>query len=203
MASPPCTGRRAPSHLYNVYPDESALAPDAKSRAYRLPKMLCSSGGNSLKALVHCDSATGRSNINLAIGGQVSTLTNGNSINLRAQRSIYREEEDHVLRSCLILFVLLTTSTRLWSQDLLPLKPIVTPVPKGKVLPNPSVRPAGDLPYCELGYGACGGQCSSDEGKKTWNCSPDTLPCHHEGQRCTCESAAMCKQKKKKAEPSP
>jgi hypothetical protein len=89
-------------------------------------------------------------------------------------------------------------STRLYSQDA---TPTGISVPKGDSLSNPPAILVQELPYCELGYGLCGGQCSSDEGKKKWNCPAEALPCQHEGQRCTCEAADMCKAKKKRAEP--
>ena len=134
---------------------------------------------------------------------QTNRLATRSPLVPNAQAEVYRNEEDHVLRSCLILFVLITTSTRLYSQDGLSLTPIAISVPKGNFLSNPSVLLIQELPYCELGYGPCGGQCSSDEGKKKWNCPPDALPCHHDGQRCICEVADMCKPQKKRAEPSP
>jgi hypothetical protein len=52
-------------------------------------------------------------------------------------------------------------------------------------------------PYCELGYGTCGGACN-EEGKKPWDCPADALPCYQKSQHCSCETADMCKPKKKK-----
>ena len=101
---------------------------------------------------------------------------------------------------CLILLALVTTSTRLYSQDGPSLQFAVTP-PKASHSPGLPRLLVQELPYCELGYGPCGGQCSSNEGKKQWNCPADFMPCHHEGQRCTCEASDMCKPKKKKLEP--
>ena len=112
-----------------------------------------------------------------------------------------RVAEAAALQCLLILFVLLTTSTRLYSQDALSLTRIAITVSKSDLSPTPPPLLVQELPYCELGYGACGGQCSEDEGKKRWNCPAEALVCYHEGQHCTCEAADMCKPKKKKAEP--
>ena len=102
-----------------------------------------------------------------------------------------------------VLFGLLTTSTRLYSQDGPPSIQLAATVPNSNNLsPDLPMILVQELPYCEMGYGSCGGQCSSDEGKKRWNCAADTLPCQHEGQHCTCEPADMCKPKKKKLVPS-
>ena len=114
-----------------------------------------------------------------------------------------RERTIAVLVSCLTLLLLVTTSTRLYSQDGPFLTSVTATVPKGNFSPSPPALLVQELPYCELGYGPCGGECSSEEGKKKWSCSANTLPCHHEGQRCTCEAADMCKPKKKKPEHSP
>ncbi len=107
-----------------------------------------------------------------------------------------------MLRFCLIVIVLVVSATRLYSQDRLLSAPAGISGPKGYAVPKPPAVLVQELPYCELGYGPCGGQCSSDEGKKKWNCPADAMPCHHGGQRCTCEAADMCKPKKKKAEPA-
>ncbi len=112
-----------------------------------------------------------------------------------------RATEAAMLQWLLILFVLVTTSTRLYSQDVLSFTRIAIAVPRSDLLPTPSPLLVQELPYCELGYGACGGQCSEGEGKKRWNCPAEALVCYHEGQRCTCEVADMCKPKKKKGEP--
>ena len=107
-----------------------------------------------------------------------------------------------LLLICSVLFSLLTTSTRLYSQDGPPLLQLAVTVPDSHPSPDLPMLLVEELPYCELGYGPCGSRCSSDEGRKQWNCAADTLPCHHEGQRCTCEAADMCKPKKKKSAPS-
>ena len=117
--------------------------------------------------------------------------------------SARRERTIAVLVSCLTLILLVTTSTRLYSQDWPSSTSVAATVPKGDFSPSQPAPLVQELPYCELGYGPCGGECSSEEGKKKWNCSANTLPCHHEGQRCTCETADMCKPKKKKPEHSP
>ena len=96
--------------------------------------------------------------------------------------------------SCLILLLLAASSTRLYAQDAAQ-APIARP--ERKILPREHPVLVQELPYCELGYGPCGGECTSEEGKKKWNCSAETLPCHHEGQSCTCEAADMCKVRKK------
>ena len=104
------------------------------------------------------------------------------------------------MRLCsLILLLWVASSTQLYSQEAVSAA-IVHP----KIKPPASEQPVlvQELPYCELGYGPCGGECSSDEGKKKWACAPDAMPCHHEGQRCTCEAAALCKPKKKRSEPA-
>ena len=110
--------------------------------------------------------------------------------------------EAALLPFCSTLFVLVTTSTRLYSKDGPPLIHLTVTVPNNNLSPDLPMLLVQELPYCELGYGPCGGQCSAEEGKKQWNCPADTLPCHHEGQRCTCEAAEMCKPKKKKPAPS-
>lgn len=106
-----------------------------------------------------------------------------------------------VRMSCLILLFLITASTRLYPQEA---APVSLSAPMHKVSP-PASAPAPllvqELPYCELGYGPCGGECSSDEGKKKWACAANTLPCHHEGQRCSCEAADICKAAPKKTSP--
>ena len=106
-----------------------------------------------------------------------------------------------LLLFCSILFLLVPTSTRLYSQDGAPSLQLAVTVPNS-ISPDLPMLLVQELPYCELGYGPCGGECSSEEGKKRWPCPADALPCHHEGQRCTCEAADMCKPKKKKPAPS-
>ena len=106
--------------------------------------------------------------------------------------------EAALLLVCASLFVLITTSMRLYSQDRPAVQHAAT-VPNSNLAPDRPIL-VQELPYCELGYGPCGGQCSSEEGKKQWACPANALPCHHEGQRCTCEAAEMCKPKKKKSD---
>ena len=107
-----------------------------------------------------------------------------------------------LLLFCSTLFVLVPTSTRLYSQDGSPSVQLALTVPNSNFSSDLPMLLVQELPYCELGYGPCGGQCSSEEGKKQWTCPADALPCHHEGQRCSCEAADMCKPKKKKPAPS-
>ena len=119
------------------------------------------------------------------------------------QNFIMRKRTDAaLLLFCLTLFGLVTTSTRLYSQDGPPSIRLAVMVPNSNLSPDLPMLLVQELPYCELGYGPCGGRCSSEEGKKQWNCAADALPCYHEGQRCTCEAADMCKPKKKKSEHS-
>jgi len=143
------------------------------------PKKAAALGGVLVPSVVSLG-VTGRAT-NSKARKQTDRLATRSPLVPNAQAEVYRNEEDHVLRSCLILFVLVTTSTRLYSRDGLSLTPIAISVPKGNFLPNPSALLIQELPYCELGYGPCGGQCSSEEGKKKWNCPPDALPCHHDG----------------------
>jgi hypothetical protein len=107
--------------------------------------------------------------------------------------------EAALLLVCAPLFVLITTSMRLHSQDRPASVELAATVPHSNLSPDRPIL-VQELPYCELGYGPCGGQCSSEEGKKQWACPANALPCHHEGQRCTCEAAEMCKPKKKKSD---
>jgi hypothetical protein len=92
-----------------------------------------------------------------------------------------------MLRFSLILSALILSSSPLLSQ-------MAMPVFRGPDVPGPLVV---QEPYCELGYGTCGGACN-EEGKKPWDCAAETLPCYQKGQRCTCEEADICKPKKKK-----
>ena len=78
--------------------------------------------------------------------------------------------EAALLLFCLTLFVLVTTSTRLYSQDGPPLIQLAVTVPNSNLSPDLPMLLVQELPYCELGYGACGGRCSAEEGKKHWNC---------------------------------
>jgi hypothetical protein len=94
-----------------------------------------------------------------------------------------------MLRFFLILFAVLLGSSPLHSQ-------ITRPIVRGDDAPGPLFV---QEPYCELGYGSCRGACS-EEGKKAWDCPADALPCYHSSQHCTCETADMCKPKKKKSE---
>ena len=50
-------------------------------------------------------------------------------------------------------------------------------------------------PYCPFGIGPCGGKCGED-GRKEWDCPADAIPCYQQGH-CQCETASMCKPKKK------
>jgi hypothetical protein len=86
----------------------------------------------------------------------------------RIQGTLYREE---ARRGCSVavllpLFVLITSSTRLYSQD----GPRL--IPNSNLSPDLPVLLVQELPYCELGYGPCGGRRSAEEGKKTME-----LPC--------------------------
>jgi hypothetical protein len=107
-----------------------------------------------------------------------------------------------LLLFCSTLFVLVISSTQLYSQGEPPSVQPAAAVPNSNLSRG---RPllVQELPYCELGYGPCGGRCSSEEGKKQWACPADALPCFQGGQRCTCEAADMCKAKKKKTTPGP
>ena len=109
--------------------------------------------------------------------------------------------EAALLLVCALLFLLIKTSMRLYSQDRPASVQFAATVLNSNLSPDQPIL-VQELPYCELGYGSCGGQCSSEEGKKQWTCPANALPCHHEGQRCTCEAADMCKPKKKKSEHS-
>jgi hypothetical protein len=100
------------------------------------------------------------------------------------------EMEDAVmLRFFVILFAVALGSSPLHSQ-------MAMPVLRGDDAPSPLFV---QEPYCEMGYGTCGGACN-EEGKKPWDCPADTLPCYQRAQHCTCEEADMCKPKKKKSE---
>jgi hypothetical protein len=92
-----------------------------------------------------------------------------------------------MLRFFLVLFAVILGSSPLRSQ-------MAMPTLRGCDLPGPLLV---QEPYCELGYGTCGGACS-EEGKKPWDCPAETLPCFQRGQHCTCEEADICKPKKKK-----
>ena len=107
--------------------------------------------------------------------------------------------EAALLLVCAPLFLLITTTMRLYSQDRPASVQLAATVPNSAPSPDRPMLLVQELPYCELGYGPCGGQCSSEEGKKQWTCPANALPCHHEGQRCTCEAADICKPKKKKS----
>jgi hypothetical protein len=92
-----------------------------------------------------------------------------------------------MLRFSLILFAIILGSSPLHSQ-------MAMPVFRGLNVPGPLLV---QEPYCELGYGPCGGACNA-EGKQPWDCPAETLPCYQKSQRCTCEEADICKPKKKK-----
>jgi hypothetical protein len=98
-------------------------------------------------------------------------------------------EKAAMLRLFLILFALVLNPLPLRSH-------MAMPVLRGADPPAPLFV---QEPYCELGYGACGGACN-EEGKKPWNCPAGTLPCYQKGQHCTCEEADICKPKKKTSE---
>ena len=93
-----------------------------------------------------------------------------------------------MLRFFLILVAVVLGSSPLHSQ-------MAMPVLRGDDVPGPLFV---QEPYCELGYGPCGGACN-EEGNKPWDCPPETVPCYQRGQRCTCEAADICKPKKKKS----
>jgi len=105
--------------------------------------------------------------------------------NLRQSRM--RIEESVMLRFTLILFAIILGSSPSHSQ-------MAMPTLRGDDLPGPLLV---QEPYCEMGNGPCGGACNA-EGKQPWDCPDDALPCYQRGQRCTCETADMCKPKKKK-----
>jgi len=94
-----------------------------------------------------------------------------------------------MLRFFLILSAIVLGSSPLHSQ-------MAMPVLRGDELPGPLFV---QEPYCEMGYGNCGGACN-EEGKQPWDCPADALPCYQRGQHCTCETADMCKPKKKRSE---
>jgi hypothetical protein len=93
-----------------------------------------------------------------------------------------------MVRFFLILCAVVLGSSRLHAE-------MTMPVPRSDSLPKPLL--VQEEPYCELGYGTCGGACN-EEGKKSWDCPAETMPCYQKGQRCTCETADICKPKKKK-----
>jgi hypothetical protein len=92
-----------------------------------------------------------------------------------------------MLRFFLILFAVVLGSSPLHSQ-------MAMPILRGDDGPGALFV---QEPYCELGYGTCGGACN-EEGKQPWDCPAETLPCYQRGQHCTCETAEMCKPKEKK-----
>jgi hypothetical protein len=106
--------------------------------------------------------------------------------------------EAEVPRFCLILLAVMLGSSQLRSQDRTSLSPIAIILPRGNLSPEPH-KVLVQEPYCELGYGTCGGQCS-EAGKKPWDCPSQALPCYQRGQHCTCEEADICKPKKKRSE---
>jgi hypothetical protein len=73
-----------------------------------------------------------------------------------------------VLRALIILFALILVSSQLRSQDGPGLSWAAISTPLG-TLPSQPHRVLVQEPYCELGYGACGSQCS-EAGKKSWDC---------------------------------
>ena len=94
-------------------------------------------------------------------------------------------------RFFLILLGVILGLPQLFSQD-------AVAIPRGNISPKSSLLLVQE-PYCELGYGSCGGKCS-EEGKQSWDCPAEAHPCLHRGQRCTCEEADICKPKKKRSE---
>jgi hypothetical protein len=103
-----------------------------------------------------------------------------------------------VLRAVIILFALILVSSQPRSPDGPGLNWAAISIPLGN-LPSQPHRVLVQEPYCELGYGSCGGQCS-EAGKKPWDCPSQALPCYQRGQHCTCEEADICKPKKKRSE---
>jgi len=108
------------------------------------PKKAAALGGVLVPSVVSLG-VTGRAT-NSKARKQTDRLATRSPLVPNAQAEVYRNEEDHVLRSCLILFVLVTTSTRLYSRDGLSLTPIAISVPKGNFLPNPSALLIQELP---------------------------------------------------------
>ena len=101
-----------------------------------------------------------------------------------------------MLRIFFILCTAILSVSPLRSQERSPLKPISITLPQGNLSRKPAMLLVQE-PICELGNGACGGKCLQED-KKQWDCPAVAMPCYHDGQRCTCEEAAMCKPKKKK-----
>jgi hypothetical protein len=100
-----------------------------------------------------------------------------------------------MLRIFFILCTVILGASPLCSEERLPLNPIAITLPKGNLPKKPAILLVQE-PYCELGYGTCGGSCLQED-KKRWDCPAEALPCYHTGQRCTCEEADVCKPKKK------
>ncbi len=92
-----------------------------------------------------------------------------------------------MVRFFLILFAVVLGSSPLRSE-------LAIPILRSGHVPGPLLV---QEPYCEMGYGTCGGACN-EEGKKPWDCPAETVPCYQKGQHCTCEAADICKPKKKK-----
>ncbi len=97
-------------------------------------------------------------------------------------------------RAIVILLAMTLWPAQLHPEEAPRLSWVPSVLPKNPATPR--VLLAEDEPYCELGNGPCGGQCTEEGGKK-WACAADTLPCYQRG-RCTCEVATVCKPKKKK-----
>ena len=80
------------------------------------------------------------------------------------QNFIMRKRTDAaLLLFCLTLFGLVTTSTRLYSQDGPPSIRLAVIVPNSNLSPDLPMLLVQELPYCELGYGPCGGQRRREE----------------------------------------
>jgi hypothetical protein len=77
------------------------------------------------------------------------------------------------------------------------LRLITVAVPKMPITKRPPAIQVQE-PYCEFGVGPCGGLCIEEEGKKTWDCPKNALPCFLRGGHCSCEEASVCKPAKKK-----
>jgi len=99
-----------------------------------------------------------------------------------------------MLRLFFIVCTVNLGASPLHSQERPASSAITITLPKTKVPWKPAILLVQE-PYCELGIGACGGQCLQED-KKKWDCPAEALPCYHNGQRCTCEEAAMCKPKR-------
>jgi hypothetical protein len=89
-------------------------------------------------------------------------------------------------------FFLMLIAVFLWSSP--SHSQMAVPIPRGSDIPGPLLV---QEPFCEFGYGTCGGACS-EEGKKPWDCPAKTVPCFQKGQHCSGEEADMCKPRRKR-----